>query len=384
LKGENNGFNSSSASGAGFDETANPSADEAAFDAASDATVSYNCQSCGGALEYSPEQKSLLCPYCGNTEEIVREGAEERDFLSHAAASESWANEASAYSCPNCGSSQMIEKDGLTHTCPFCGTPAVLKSDALTGIKPDSLLPFSLSKEQAETAFKAWAKSRFFLPNALKKRINSDKYNGVFFPVWTFDDRTFSDYEGRLGKNYTVTVGSGKNRRVETRTRYFDIRGSVSEFFDDVCINASDKIEKKHLQKIMPYDTNGGIKYDKKFLVGFSAARYNKDIKSAWEEAKQGVAGRIRSAILSKYDYDVVSRLNVRTRHTDITFKYILLPVWVSNFKHNDEIFNFFINGISGKTSGKRPYSAPKILAAVGVGIAAAAALLFLIVKNFI
>ncbi|MDR2091425.1 MAG: hypothetical protein LBP62_07260 [Clostridiales bacterium] len=352
-----------------------------AFNGESNPAVSYGCSSCGGALEYSPEKGALCCPYCGNTEEVARGESAERDFLSHASSSEGWAEEAFAYSCPNCGSAQVIEKDDLTHVCPFCGTQAVLNSGVLTGIKPDSLIPFSLPRTKAEEAFKAWTKSRFFLPNALKKRADADKYHGVFMPVWTFDDKTFSDYEGLLGKHYTVTVGSGKNRRTEVRTRYFSIKGSVSEFFDDVCINASDKIEKKHLNKIMPYDTNNGVKYDKKFLAGFSAIRYNKDIKTAWAEAKDNIAGRLRALILSKYNYDVVSRLNIQTRHTNITFKYILLPVWVSNFKYNSKIYNFFINGISGKVSGKRPYSAPKILAAIGGGLAAAGLLFFLISK---
>ncbi|MDR2046504.1 MAG: hypothetical protein LBP79_01135 [Clostridiales bacterium] len=344
-------------------------------------TVSYNCRSCGGALEYSPKKSALVCPYCGNSETVEMKNVSERDFLSHASASESWANEAFLYACPNCGSTEVIDKDNLTHICPFCGTPAVLKSDALPGVKPDSLLPFTLSGADAESAFKRWTKSRPFLPSALKKNVKADKFRGVFLPAWTFDDNAFSTYEGKLGKTYTVTVGSGKNQRVETRVRYFHVSGSLSEFFDDVCVNASDKIEEKYFKKIQPYDTNGGAAYDKKFLVGFSAVRYGKDINAAWEEAKGKIDAAVRAKILSKYDYDRISYLNVNTTHSGTTFKYILLPLWISAFHYGGRTFNFFVNGTNGNTAGKRPYSAPKILAAVGIGIAVIAAVAVLITQ---
>ncbi|MDR3293030.1 MAG: hypothetical protein LBT20_02875 [Clostridiales bacterium] len=342
--------------------------------------VTYQCPACGGSLEFSPKDSSLKCPYCGNTVAVEKDtNIEERDLVLHASESEAWKDDASVYTCPNCGSSQVFEKGEISMKCPFCGTTTVMEANNLPGIKPDSLLPFSLSKADAEKIFQVWAKSRKFLPKAMKTAFNSESYKGIYLPVWTFDDSTTSSYDGKLGKHYTVTVGSGKNRRTETRTRYFHVSGTDSNFFDDVKVNGSDKISEKTLNKIEPFDTKSGVKYDKKFLAGFSAALYTKDLKTAWAEAKEKITAAIRKKILSKYDYDVVSYLNINTTHKDMTFKYMLFPVWISCFKFKDKVYNFFVNGTNGKITGKRPYSALKILAAVGIGIATVALIALII-----
>ncbi|MDR3262948.1 MAG: DUF3268 family zinc-finger domain-containing protein [Clostridiales bacterium] len=344
--------------------------------------VSYNCQSCGGVLEYSPGSGNLKCPYCGGTVDIVRDSnVIERDFLAHSGGSEQWNDEACVYNCANCGSSEVFDKSEISHACSFCGTHNILKSDALAGIKPDSILPFAIAKDQADNIFKAWTKKLKFAPDALKKTAESGQYKGVYLPMWTFDTQTFSTYSGKLGKHYTVTVGSGKNRHTETRTRYFTISGNVERFFDDICVNAGNKLDEKQFAKISPFDTQKAVKYDKSFLVGFSAARNEKNIDAAWTDAKNKTAAALRTQILSKYDYDVVSHLDVNTKHSAVTFKYMLVPLWISNFAYNSKTYNFYINGTNGKITGKRPYSRPKILIAVAVGLAIVAAVAVLISK---
>ena len=83
---------------------------------------------------------------------------------------------------------------------------------------------------------------------------------------------------------------------------------------------------------------------------------------------------RIKSAILAQYHYDVVDYLHIDTSFNDSTFKYILVPLWCSGFKYRDKIYNYFVNGRTGKAGGKTPISVWKvaltvvIIAAVIVG----------------
>ena len=59
-------------------------------------------------------------------------------------------------------------------------------------------------------------------------------------------------------------------------------------------------------------------------------------------------------------DNQVVSTLN--SSHENITFKHILLPVWISSYKYNGKVYRFLVNARTGEVQGERPYSIGKIL----------------------
>jgi hypothetical protein len=53
--------------------------------------------------------------------------------------------------------------------------------------------------------------------------------------------------------------------------------------------------------------------------------------------------------------------LSKTTYYSDITFKYILLPVWISAYRFKDRNFQFLVNARTGEVQGERPYSWIKI-----------------------
>jgi hypothetical protein len=60
---------------------------------------------------------------------------------------------------------------------------------------------------------------------------------------------------------------------------------------------------------------------------------------------------------------------NVDTDVSDVTFKHILLPVWLEAYKYRGRTFRFVVNGRTGRVQGERPYSAWKITFAVLLGL---------------
>ena len=57
-------------------------------------------------------------------------------------------------------------------------------------------------------------------------------------------------------------------------------------------------------------------------------------------------------------------------------YNYLYVPIWSFDYKYKDKSYNCFINGVSGKVSGKSPKSGVKIfftvlaiLAGIGVGV---------------
>ena len=66
----------------------------------------------------------------------------------------------------------------------------------------------------------------------------------------------------------------------------------------------------------------------------------------------------------------------IDTRHSDETFKHILLPIWTAAYKYNGKSYRFVVNGQTGEVQGERPYSWWKIgFAVLAVVVVAGAAL---------
>jgi hypothetical protein len=62
---------------------------------------------------------------------------------------------------------------------------------------------------------------------------------------------------------------------------------------------------------------------------------------------------------------------------SDITFKHVLLPIWVSTFRYKGRLFRFLVNARTGQISGERPYSAWKIALAVILGLCVVGVIVF-------
>lgn len=339
------------------------------------------CTSCGSNMRFDPETQSLICDHCGNNIEFASfSQAKELEFSEEVISKgEKWnSDETAVFSCDNCGAKVVLSTGETAKVCPFCGTPHAQKSEELDGLKPNALIPFAISTEKAVECGKRWAKKRLFAPRKFKKNIKTDSVNGVYMPCFTFDSHTHSFYVGRIGKTYTRTVGSGKNRRTQTYIVWRNISGTFSEDFDDVLINAGKKMEQKRLDKIAPYDTQNGKEYNEQYLLGFMAYHYDEDVTTYWDRAKKIIDERLKKDILNQYSYDVVDYLNVSTKHENVTYKYVMLPVYVGNFKFKQKLFNFFVNGETGKVSGKTPISAWRVLIAVLLGLGALVGIGFL------
>lgn len=61
-----------------------------------------------------------------------------------------------------------------------------------------------------------------------------------------------------------------------------------------------------------------------------------------------------------------------------MTYKYVLLPVYVGHSTWRQKLYNFFVNGETGKVTGKAPVSPLKVLGVVLLCAAAVALLVWL------
>ena len=336
-------------------------------------TDSVKCKSCGSNMTFDPETQMLRCSYCGYAEDFSKSGKVEEISIEKALGkNERWSSDTLVYNCGNCGARVVAEKGTTSGACPFCGTPHVVAEEDLEGIRPNVVVPFRLGKERITEIFKKWVKRRLFAPRAFKKQAEADKVKGVYMPFFTFDSNTDSVYEGRVGDEHTRTVTDSKgNTHTEKYIVWRKVRGTFAHFFDDILISAGTHFEQKKADRLSPFDWASACVYENKFLSGYVARHYDRDIQSCWGDAKKLIDAKIREMIIDSCNCDRVDYMNIKTRHSDVTYKYVMLPVYVISYSYKKKNYVIYANGNTGKIVGKTPVSPVRatIAAVLGTGI---------------
>ena len=78
--------------------------------------------------------------------------------------------------------------------------------------------------------------------------------------------------------------------------------------------------------------------------------------------ARKLIDRAIESDVRSRIGGDKQRVHSIDTKYHAITFKHLLLPVWIMAYKYNDKVYQVLINAGTGEVQGERPYSVWKIL----------------------
>jgi len=343
------------------------------------------CKNCAGKLKFAPGTTNLKCEFCGteNTIEVdmnaLREATQEIDYVNfiHTHSQTVPMQEVVTVKCGSCGAETTFTPNVTSSECDFCGSPMVAKQgESHNVIKPKTLIPFKIDSKKSIELFNNWLKNLWWAPNALKSRAKSDKLKGIYIPYWTYDSRTNTSYSGERGVNYqeqeSYTNSEGKTaQRTVTKVHWTRVNGRVNDVFDDVLVVASRSLPVKYMDRLEPWNFSQLIPYEDKFLTGFKTESYQVDVKEGFEEAKGKMDVIIEKTIKRDIGGDHQRISSKNTQYNNITFKHILLPIWISAYKYNSKTFRFMINGQTGEVQGERPYSWIKITLAILVGIIA-------------
>lgn len=374
----------------------NPNASQTTLDQMTATVRAFPCSSCGAKLSFAPGSKTLKCPYCAaenaipDSDDKIQELPLE-DWLAKLE-KESETHQQEQIKCKNCGGEQTLAANLFASACTFCATPLTSKSYAQRLIKPKSLVPFKVTKLQAQDKWRGWIKGLWLAPSALKKYAQGDGgIKGIYIPYWTFDAQTYTRYSGQRGDDYTEsyqTTNSSGERVTETRTRtdWSNVSGTVSFFHDDVLVpgsktnlNASSgaaevqkalsepakamgsMIAAKFSSSLRTWNTKELVPYQEEYITGFQAEAYQISLKSAFGNAKQIIDNKVDQLVRADIggDHQRISSLN--TQYSHLTFKHILLPMWVSAYIYGGKTYRFVVNGQTGEVQGESPKSGWKI-----------------------
>lgn len=338
----------------------------------------FPCRQCGAKLEYVPGSGAQRCPYC-SAENVIPQSDEDIheldyvDFLRDAGASEE-AIERITVKCTACGAESTQRPNVTADRCPFCGADIVATASSTKQIKPKALLPFAIARDAARESFRKWIVSLWFAPNALKRLARQESpIDGMYTPYWTYDCNTTSHYTGLRGDYYwvTETYTTRENGRTVTRTRqvrkvrWTPVSGVVWNTFDDVLVVASQSLPRKYAEALEPWDLEKLMPYQDEYLSGFRAESYQIDLEQGFERAKEIMAGTIHATICRDIGGDLQQVQSVRSQYDNVTFKHILLPVWISAYRYGDKVYRFLVNARTGEVQGERPWSWVKITLAI-------------------
>jgi predicted RNA-binding Zn-ribbon protein involved in translation (DUF1610 family) len=340
----------------------------------------FPCDQCGADLEFSVGQQSLQCPFCGAIKQIAvatewplieHDYLKVLDQLQQRKTVDLPPQDAETgyhqVRCESCGAEVVFQGTLTSSSCPYCASPLQRAGvhDVQSGIAVDGMLPFQVPREQAAERLAAWVKSRWFAPNQFLRQGAQGKFSGCFFPYFTYDSVTFTKFTGRRGDHYYVTVGSGKNRRTERRTRWTPVSGSFQRTFDDVLVMVARDEHRELLRELEPWPLGQCRPFAPEYLAGFFARTHDVPLDEGFEQAKERMDVAIVQEIRQRIGGDTQSITSKDTRHGAVTFKHILLPVWLLVYRYQNRPFRVTVNAVTGEVHGERPYSWVKITLAV-------------------
>lgn len=349
------------------------------------AATDRKCPDCGGTMDFDPTTGGLYCPYCDHREEIAATNdvgdmeAKELDFESAEFTGNcDWGAAKKTVTCKSCGATSVYDALEVSSECPYCGSNQVMEANDVKTLAPNGVVLFKITAKQASDKFKVWLSKKWFCPKAAKESAKADSFSGLYLPYWTFDSNTVTTYSAEYGIDRTEKKGD----KEVTVTDWHKTSGTYKEFIDDELICGTNTHDEGILRQVEPYDTKDNKAYKPEYLAGFGAERYSIGLKNAWEKAKEFIKSHIESAITSdvmeRYNADRVRNLKTNTAYSGITYKYLMLPVWLSAFSFNGKTYQFMVNGQSGKVGGKYPVSPWRVALAILIVIAIFAVLIYL------
>ncbi len=356
----------------------------------------FPCEKCGADLEFSIGQQDLKCPYCGHVK-LIELAADadigEQDFHAILEKVREWREKSSGEDqsdqsevrCVGCGGNVVFVGSLTSSECPYCGSPIQLDKvhDSPKRIPVHGVLPFQIEKEKARQNLTAWVRSRWFAPSEFALRGVDGRFNGVYLPFWTYDSMTFSRYWGERGDHYFVTVTENNQTKQERRTRWSSVSGSHQRFFDDVLVLGTNGMRRDMMDGLEPWPLESLQPFSQELLAGFLARTYEVELDEGFPIAKEKMDAGIASDVRGLIGGDEQRVSEIKTRYDAITFKHLLLPVWLLAYRYHNKSYQIFINAVTGEVQGERPYSFWKIFLTVllAVGIVATVALVSKLMK---
>ncbi|WP_099467072.1 zinc ribbon domain-containing protein [Konateibacter massiliensis] len=308
----------------------------------------YKCPNCGSNMVFDSESQQLVCPHCQTIKSVDEmETREQEDQM-----------EVKSYHCPSCGAELVTDMTTTATFCNYCGN-STLMEDRIIQARPSMVIPFSVSKEEAKAAYLKWCRKGLLTPKSFVSRNTIEKISGIYVPFWLYD----YDTEVSLRADCTRVRVERRGDTEYTHTDHYDVYREVATTYNRVPADASEKMEDGIMDKLEPFNYESLKPFEMPYLSGFLSEKYSytdKDLGERVEKRISGYASAAARGTISGYATTSILYENISMNRRSA--KYVLLPVWILNYRYAGKNFIFAMNGQTGKVVGDLPVSVAKTI----------------------
>lgn len=302
----------------------------------------FTCPNCGARMVFAPDGEKLICENCGSNSMLSRSQEKsaaygEASFTVAMATAKGHLKPINTkiVSCRGCGAEFIILPNYLSGTCPYCeanyAENEVVEKQI---ILPDLLIPFRLGLKEVRDALRSWFESEGFSPIPWVA-----VPHGFYFPVWTFD----------VGGQLSWTCSIRRNDRWET------ISDNKILSHNDILVPASKNLHEGLVSILETFDLTKLIPYDARYLANWMAETYQVPTGDASLSARARVLDIEKKRIPTQYDRPVTNiNVNASSMAVD-TYKFFLLPIWLTSYQLKNDKYHAAINGQNGHVIGQLP-----------------------------
>jgi hypothetical protein len=231
--------------------------------------------------------------------------------------------------------------------CPYCGSHQLISSaetEAL--VDPQAIAVMQIEEQDAIRRVQEWFGSGWFAPDDLTKAAKRRILHPAYYPFWTFD--------GILELHWACEVEEGSGGQHQGWVRR---TGVECELFNDVLIPGLKRLNLKELRKLGPYNLMDVVEFKPEYLAGWPALTYDRPLAKASLMARERVVRDVRRQLHNRV-FPGRQKRGLKpggVNWADMTFKYVLLPLWIGTYHYQGKEYQVIVNGQTGKVSGEKP-----------------------------
>lgn len=332
--------------------------------------VANQCPRCGGRMRFEADRQALTCQYCGHVQSVDTEGAADsaEQVLEMALTTLSghrWAASQQQTACTRCGAVTLLAPQEELARCPYCASDQLVKSaETADLLDPEVLGLPELDEAAARQALEKWLGTGWTSPDDLHKVAGAASLQMAYYPFFTFD--------GTLEMHWVAEVNEGTSRN----PHWVGTNGIEFEMFDDMLVPGLKALDASLLPGLLPFKLKEVKAFQPAFLAGWKALRFDIPLADASLKGREQVIRKLRRELRARIaEMREMRNLRQTTLNwSGMTYKYVLLPLWVGSYQFDGQPYPFMINAQTGKVSGQRPRDSLKV-----VGLAVIALLVTLL-----
>lgn len=325
-------------------------------------TITFDCSQCGGRMAYDPSSRRLVCESCGHSRlfagEITAGDAETPIIgLLHTREAHTWAAAAHEVECEKCGAHTIELEPGKTQICPYCGSNQLIQSEQLESLlEPQAIAVFRIEALEALRQARGWLNTGLFAPDGLVQEARRLQLRPAYYPFWTFD--------GGVEIRWTAQVRENYARSGYQHPEWRSVSGITNEFFDDVLVKGVSALPQAEIDAIGPFNLKDLIDFDPAQVAGWPALAYDLSLSAASLKAREQVLRKVVPRIRAEVEPGK-EKQDVRIgagNWSGVTYKHILLPLWIGTYFYDDQEYHVLVNGQTGKVGGEKPSDRLKVI----------------------